>query len=846
MNFYTMTATEAEKYLHTHNINTRQKNILHTAKKPNLAKRFLMQFSDFMILILLIAAGLSFFISFMSGDGDYADPIIILAIVVLNAILGIIEESKADNALEALKKMSAPSAEIRRGGKTMTVPAENVRAGDILILSPGCRVCADARLLHCADLEADESSLTGESMPSAKNHDCTLDITTPVADRKNMVFASTGIMRGKGEAIVTAIGMDTEMGKIAALIQDEAEEATPLQKKLSETGKYLGCGALIICCAVFLLGILRHLPPFMMFLTSVSLAVAAIPEGLPAIVTIVLAIGVQRMARKKAIVKHLSAVETLGGATVICSDKTGTLTQNKMTVTKTSADDKLQLYELAVLCCDECENPTEQAILAEALRLGIRKPDADKHFERLCERPFDSARKLMSVMVRYYGNKRIITKGAAEILLKNCTHYLKNGQLYPLDAVKTREILAEVRQMGKNSLRVIGVAYKDTHNTHISENGLIFTGLIGMIDPPRSEVHRAVRECISAGIRPVMITGDNKTTAAAIAEQVGICGDAVTGAEIAEKSDSELTRYSIFARVTPSDKVRIVKAFKNSGHIVAMTGDGVNDAPALKAADIGCSMGKKGTEVAKEASDLILADDNFATIVAAVREGRGIFDNIKKSVQFLLSSNIGEILTVFFGMLFGWEPPLLAIQLLWVNLVTDSLPALALGLDPTDPHIMRRMPRNPRKSLFADGMWASVCIEGGLIGALALLAFSIGYNFYDNSTSPDAARTMAFCVLSLSQLFHAFNMRSSNSVLNRTFFGNRMLVFSLILGVLLQIGVVNISAAAKLFKAVPLPPSAWAIIGILSVMPIAVVEIQKAFTRRAAILPHKKRAKAEQ
>ena len=832
MNFYTMTAEQTAEYIRSVKQPQGKRNILHTSKKISLVKRFFMQFSDFMIIILLIAAGISCAVSVIGGEGDFADPAIILAIVILNAVLGVIEESKADNALETLKKISSPNAKVRRGEKIMTVPAENVRIGDILLLETGCCVAADARLLTSAGLEVDEASLTGEAMPAAKDSECVLDIHTPLAERKNMVFSSTNIMRGKAEAIVTAIGMDTEMGRIASLMQDEEDEPTPLQKKLSETGKYLGIGALVICAVIFFLGILKHLPPLYMFLTSVSLAVAAIPEGLPAIVTIVLAIGVQRMVKKKAIVKHLSAVEALGGATVICSDKTGTLTQNRMEVTKTVAGDRLQLFEMAVLCCDSGTNPTELAVMNEAERMGIDKAAADERFGRISEKPFDSSRKMMSVMVNYYGKKRIITKGAAELVLKKCTHCIENGKMVELGTQKANMLLDEVRRMGANSLRVIAVAYKDTPYSHISENGLVFAGLIGMADPPRPEVQHAVRECISAGIRPVMITGDNKITAEAVAEKVGISGKAITGEEMCRIEDTQLTEYSIFARVTPSDKVRIVKAFKREGHIVAMTGDGVNDAPALKAADIGCSMGKKGTDVAKEASDLVLADDNFATIVAAVREGRGIFENIKKSVQFLLSSNIGEILTIFAGMLFGWEPPLLAIQLLWVNLVTDSLPALALGLDPAEPEIMRRKPRDPKKGLFADGLWLSICFEGGMIGALALLAFSVGFNFFDKGGTPVIGRTMAFCVLSVSQLFHAFNMRSEHSILNRSVFANPILILSLLIGVAMQAAVVNIGFAAKLFKVVPLPTSAVLITAALSVMPIFIVELQKLFTRR--------------
>ena len=827
MNFHCMTAEETKKYISNLNINKNQKNQLIAKKKKSIISRVLSQFSDFMILLLLAAAGISFVIAMISNEGDLIDPIIILVIVVLNAIIGVIEESRADHALEALEQMSAPVAKIRRNGKELTVDSVNVQIGDTLLLKAGDRVSADARLVSSAGLETDESCLTGEAMPVSKEYNCVLKEETPLAEQCNMVFASTNIINGRCEALVTAIGMDTETGKIAALLGTQNEEPTPLQRKLAHTGKILSIGALIICGLIFVMGVLEKLPPFSMFLTSVSLAVAAIPEGLPAIVTIVLAIGVQKMARKNAIVKHLPAVESLGSATVICADKTGTLTQNKMTVTKVLADDEMQLFEMGVLCCDEGGNPTEKAILERASKLGIKKEIT----ERLCEIPFDSSRKLMSVMVPYFGNNRIITKGAAEILIKKCTHIIKNGEKQELGRGDINKILTEVERMGKDALRVIGVAYRDTKLSKITESDLIFVGLIGMMDPPRPEVQKAVKECTRAGIKTVMITGDNKITASAIAKKVGIEGNAILGEELSGKSDEEICRYRIFSRVTPSDKMRIVRAFKNQGEIVAMTGDGVNDAPALKAADIGCSMGKRGTDVAKEASSLVLADDNFATIVSAVREGRGIYENIKKSVQFLLSSNIGEVLTIFMGMLFGWDPPLIAIQLLWVNLVTDSLPAIALGLDPVDSEIMLKKPKDPKKSLFADGLWMSICLEGGMIGGLALLAYSLGFNVM-SSHSVELGRTMAFCVLSMSQLFHAFNMRSDGPVLNHKFTENKVLIFSLIAGIMMQAGVVSFPVFARIFKVCPLSGLEWIVVGSLAVMPILVVEVQKRLSMR--------------
>jgi len=828
MKFYTMTPKETTEYISKLQINSHQTNTIREGRKKNLIQRFFSQFSDFMTIILLIASAISFGISILGESKDYLDPVIILAIVVLNAILGVIEESKADKAIQSLKKLSSPNATIMRNGKEITIPAENIRVGDILVLTAGCRICADARILTCTSLETDEASLTGESMTVEKNHNVVLDEYTPLAEQKNMVFSSTNVVHGKGTAIVTAIGMDTEMGKIAGLLNTTEENPTPLQEKLAETGKILGISALLICAVVFLMGILKHLPPLEMFLTSVSLAVAAIPEGLPIIATIVLAIGVQRMAKHNAIVKNLPAVETLGSATVICSDKTGTLTENNMTVTKVVADDILQLAEMSALCCDNKNNPTEKAILSYANRHHIEKSKLDKNNPRITEIPFDSDRKLMSVLVRYYGNNRVITKGATEVLIKKCSYLIENGEKISMTPQKMEKVLESVSDMSNNALRVIAVAYKDTPFDHITEQDLTFVGLIGMTDPPRKEARPAVEKCLAAGIKPVMITGDNKITAEAIAKEIGIPGKAITGKEMETISDGELTNYSIYARVTPSDKVRIVKAYKKSGHIVAMTGDGVNDAPALKSADIGCSMGKNGTDVAKEASDLILADDNFATIVSAVKEGRGIFENIKKSVKFLLSSNIGEILSVFTGMLLSWESPLAATQLLWVNLITDSLPALSLGVDPVDKDIMSRQPRNPKDGIFKN-MWASIILEGCIIGMLSVIAYCIGRIISEGN--PDAPGTMAFSVLALSQLFHAFNMCSDGSVLNSKLFRNKFLVISLLAGIALQVCVVQIPLLSGVFKTTSLRPVEWTIVLILSIMPLVIVELQKLFSR---------------
>ncbi|MBE7015330.1 MAG: calcium-translocating P-type ATPase, PMCA-type [Ruminococcaceae bacterium] len=828
MNFYTMTSKETTEYISRLPIDTKAANSIEEGKQKSLIARFFGQFSDFMTIILLIASAISFWVATVSDSGDYLDPIIILAIVVLNAILGVIEESKADKAIKSLKKLSSPTANILRNGTEMTIPAEKIRVGDTLLLTTGCRVCADARLLTDNSLETDESALTGESMSAEKDSRVVLEDYTPLAEQKNMVFSGTNVVHGNGKAIVTAIGMNTEMGKIAALLTDTEEEPTPLQRKLAETGKILGISAILICAVVFLMGIVKKMPPLEMFLTSVSLAVAAIPEGLPIIATIVLAIGVQRMAKHKAIVKNLPAVETLGGATVICSDKTGTLTENNMKVSKIFADDTLQLAELGALCCNNDKNPTENALISFAEENKLIKKNLDEKCPRITEIPFDSTRKMMSVLVKYYGSNRVISKGAVEILIKHCTHVVENGKAVELTPEKCNNILAKSGEMSNNALRVIAVAYKDTLFSHISEQGLILAGIVGIYDPPRKEAKDAVLQCLSAGIKPVMITGDNKLTAISIAKAVGIEGKAITGEEMSKIPDEALTDYSIFARVTPSDKVRIVKAYKKAGHIVAMTGDGVNDAPALKNADIGCSMGKNGTDVAKEASDLILADDNFATIVSAVREGRGIFDNIKKSVKFLLSSNIGEILSVFVGMLMSWEAPLCATQLLWVNLITDSLPALSLGVDPADSDIMQKKPRNPKEGIFSKGMWLSIALEGCMIGLLCVVAYCIGRII--NGSTPYVPRTMAFSVLALSQLFHAFNMRSDGSVLGKRFFENKFLILSLLAGIALQLCVVNIPPLAEVFKTTPLSVKEWSVVIGLSIMPLTIVEIQKLFS----------------
>lgn len=817
-------------------------NILKEQKRKSVLVRFLSQFNDFMIIILLAAAAISFAVSMIEGETDFVDPIIILIIVILNAVLGTVQESKAEKSLDALKKISAPSANVIRDGKLISVSAQAVVAGDILSFSAGDLIAADVRIINAENLRTDESALTGESNSVSKTALSSLPEDTPLAERRNMVFSSSAVTQGNGCGIVVATGMDTEVGHIADMILSAETELTPLQIRLAQVGKTLGISALIICGAVFVMGLLRSAAPFEMFMTSVSLAVAAIPEGLPAIVTVMLAIGVQRMAEKNAIIRHLPSVETLGGASVICSDKTGTLTMNKMKVTRIESSDDLFTLKLAVLCSNSrftdkglIGSPTENAILNAGKESGISKDNLEKKYPRLNEIPFDSSRKMMTTVHNNNGHKRIITKGAPEILLPLCSMYYDGEKTVPMTTFKREEILKTNAAMAENALRVIAAAYKDTDGS-VSETDLVFVGLIGMTDPPRPEVKEAVKLCRQAGIRPVMITGDNVITASAVARQTGILTDSdkfMTGAELDSIPQSRLEKiikdYSVFARVTPEHKVRIVKAWKARGETVAMTGDGINDAPALKTADIGCAMGKNGTEAAKGAADMILTDDNFATIVEAVREGRGIYANIKKAVQFLLSSNIGEILTIFMGIIFGKASPLAAIQLLWVNLVTDSLPAIALGLDPVDEQAMTKPPVNPKKSLFANGLGITIALEGCMIGALALLAFSIGSNIFDAGGDSIVGRSMAFAVLSLSQLVHAFNMRSEYSIFKAGILKNHYLVGAFIVGAVLQISVISVAPLADIFKVTALNVQQWGIVAVLSLLPIALVELQKRY-----------------
>lgn len=827
-----------------------------TDGKKSLFWRFLAQFDDFMILLLLGAAVVSVVISRLSGENDVLDAVMILGIVMLNAVLGLFQESKAEKALEALKKMAAPHARVIRDGIVREIPAAEVVPGDLLLLETGDAVCADGRVVESRSLKTEESALTGEALPVEKTSVGGLPEETATGDRKNMVLAGGYVVYGKGKVLVTATGMDTEMGRIAAMLSHTSDSMTPLQKKLEQTGKQLGIGALAICALIFCMGILQEKPPFSMFMTAVSLAVAAIPEGLPAIVTIVLAMGTSRMSEKHTIVRRLSAVETLGGAQVICSDKTGTLTQNRMQVTTwtdyshrepKNVDLRETVANLFALCND-CNvsdgnlqgEPTEKALGEYAQSMGIDFAALRRDMPRVGEIPFSSARKRMTTLHKTEDGWISVTKGAPDILLEKCAFCMEGSGQVPFDDRRKSMARMVNGEMAAQALRVVAVAFrqwseKPPLTEEALERNLVFAGMAGMVDPPRPEVKEAVHLCRQAGIRPVMITGDHVLTAEAIGRELGIYqkGDcAVTGAELDKMSDKELETAAetctVFARVAPEHKVRIVKAFQKSGNVVAMTGDGVNDAPALKTADIGCAMGKSGTEVAKGASDLILTDDNFATIVEAVREGRGIYDNIRKAVHFLLSSNIGEILTIFVAMLLGWAAPLLPIQLLWVNLVTDSLPAIALGMEPAEENIMERPPRKNTGSLFGDGLGGRILLEGVMIGVLALLAFGIGHVYFDQEDGYAVGRTMAFAVLSLSQLVHAFNMRGEGSLGKLPFCSNKWLLMAFVVGTTLQCVVIMMPPLAGVFQVVPLNGEQWLLTAALALAPLPLVELEKA------------------
>lgn len=815
---------EAEKRLRQYGANE-----LLQEKGPGFFQQFFSQFKDFMILTLLAAALISFVASYIRGNADITDPCIILAIVLINAVIGVYQERKAEHSLEALRSLQTPEALVLRDGEKKSIPSRDVVPGDIVFLETGCLVPADGRLLSCHSLTTEESALTGETGTVDKSPETLSTPGLPLGDRHNCVFSGTMVTTGRGTCYVTATGMDTQIGQIAGMLSREEAPETPLTRRLNKTGKLLGLLALAICAVVFFLGIRSRQPVFDMFMTSVSLGVAAIPESLPALVTIMLSLGVERMAKQKAVIRHLPAVETLGSASVICSDKTGTLTENRMTVRKYSCHGDIRhLARLFVLCNDRT-GPMEEALVAFAASQGIDYGTENALSPRIFELPFDSRRKRMTTLHNTTDGFLSVTKGAPELLLASAAQYDDNGRLRPMTDAKRAEFLAQAEEFASEALRVLAVGYRLSETAHKNdslEKDLVFAGLAGFIDPPRKEAYSAVRSCRDAGILPVMITGDHRITAAAIGKELGICSDekeVLTGQELERLSDDELehrlSQYRIFARVSPAHKVRLVKHYQKKGNIVAMTGDGVNDAPALKAADIGCAMGRSGTDVAKNASDMILMDDNFSTIVSAVREGRGIFENIKKAIHFLLSCNIGEIMTIFAAILFGLNVPLLPVQLLFINLVTDSFPALCLGVEPPDPDIMHRPPLPAGKGMFsADSVFAMI-LEGMFIGSLALVAYIAG-----NST-------MCFAVLSLSQLVHSFNMRSSRSLTETGIFGNKKLFFSVLLCILLQCSVIMIPALQPVFHTTTLTNMQWGMVIVLSLLPIPLVELEKHTSR---------------
>ena len=865
--WHTLSSIEVEKKLNTNfsrGLSSKEaekrakvfgKNKLDEKKKVSFISKLIAQFKDFMIIILLIAAVISAIISYVEGSNDYMDSIIIVAIVFFNAMMGIIQENKAEKSLEALRKLSAPVAKVKRDGKVVNIESSNLVPGDVIILEAGNLVPADCHLVKAFNLKVEESALTGEAVPVLKDPSVILKQNVPLGDMLNTVFSSTIVTNGHGEAIVTDIGMSTKVGTIAKMIITDESPQTPLQKKLSDVGKKLGTACIIICIAIFIIGLIKKISFIEIFMTSIGLAVAAIPEGLPAIVTIMLSIGVTKMAKKNAIIRKLPAVETLGSSSVICSDKTGTLTQNKMKVVKiTGVNGILEsginskdfnfVLELGSMCNDSIVEysgrkatvngePTEAAIVTAGIKYGAY---STKLKERVNEIPFDSGRKMMTTIHKIKTGYRIVTKGAPDVILKRCSNYYSNSNTYTLNRSNLSSIESNNEKMANEALRVIAVSFKDVDSlprnidSNSIEKDLNFVGLIGMIDPPREGVFEAILTCKKAGIKTVMITGDHILTAKAIASNLGILSKndlAITGEELDKipqnKLEKDIMKYSVFARVTPEHKVRIVKAFKARGAIVAMTGDGVNDAPALKNADIGVSMGLNGTDVAKNASDMILTDDNFVTIVEAVKEGRHIYDNIRKAVHFLIATNVGEIVTIFFGLLLGLESPLLAIQLLWINLVTDSFPAIGLGLEPIDKAIMHKKPKNPKKGLFSDGLWSKIFFEGTMIGLLTLFAFTVGNHLY----GLEVARTMAFISLSMLELVHSFNIRSENSIFEIGIFKNKYLNIAFLAGAILQIAVVVIKPIAKIFDVVPLNTTQWIFTFAISITPIVIMEFKK-------------------
>ncbi|WP_028588924.1 calcium-translocating P-type ATPase, SERCA-type [Paenibacillus massiliensis] len=851
-------------------------NELSEGKKISPITLLLNQFKDFMVLVLMGATIISGLL------GEYLDAITIIAIIVLNGLLGFVQEFRAERSLRALKQLSAPSAKVLREGQVHHVPARELVPGDIILLESGDRVPADVRLLETNSFDVEESALTGESVPASKSSQLIAAEEVPLGDLKNISFMGTMVTRGTAKGVVIRTGMSTEMGKIADLIQNTEAQETPLQHRLEQLGKILIGVALALTVVVVVAGILHGQPAIGMFLAGVSLAVAAIPEGLPAIVTIALALGVQRMIKRKAIVRKLPSVETLGCASIICSDKTGTLTQNKMTVTKLwlggnpltvsgegydpagqimredrpvhlQREPALQFLLKGAALCNNAEivqvpldsprgkkkdkeqdslvwdlkgDPTEGALITVAAKGGITRSSLEESFSREQEFPFDSERKRMSVLVRDEGGSRsLYCKGAPDVLLERCSYILWNGQKTPLTGTLRSKVMKANEEMASQALRVLGIAYRDVRlqeqlaDAEEAETQLIFVGLTGMIDPPRREARDAIAKCKRAGIRTVMITGDHGTTAHAIAQQLGIMGrssQVLTGHQLSGMSDDELDKavdqVSVYARVSPEHKLRIVKSLQRNNHIVAMTGDGVNDAPAIKAADIGIAMGVTGTDVTKEAASLVLSDDNFSTIVAAIEEGRNIYENIRKFIRYLLASNVGEILTMFFAVMAGLPLPLLPIQILWVNLVTDGLPAMALGVDQPEKDLMEHKPRGAKENIFARRLGWKIISRGLLIGLCTLGAFWVTLRIApENPAQLALAQSVAFATLVLAQLIHVFDCRSSRSIFHRNPFQNKYLVLAVLSSIVLMLIVMYTESLQPIFKTVPLGLREWAL-----------------------------------
>lgn len=856
------------------------KNKLAEGKKDSLLKRFLSQLADPMIIILIVAAVISAVTAAVGGENEgYADVIIIMFVVLVNAILGVYQESKAEKAIEALQEIAAATSKVIRDGKLITVKSEDIVVGDVVVLEAGDSVPADCRIIECASMKIEESALTGESVPVTKTADIIDSLGSddvPLGDRKNMCYMGSSVAYGRGKAVVVATGMDTEMGKIADALTQAKDEETPLQLKLNQLSKILSFIVLGICVFIFAFDIVRALivgdaitlsSTLNFFMVAVSLAVAAIPEGLAAVVTIVLSIGVTKMSKRNAVIRKLTAVETLGCTQIICSDKTGTLTQNKMTVVEHAGTDEKLLATAMALCCDaelqEDESvkgePTEAALVAWANTLDLKKYEIEETFPRVGEAPFDSSRKMMSTVHKTENGFVQYTKGAPDVVLALCTTAYLDGKMVPMTDEIRQAIVDSNKAMADKALRVLCAAmrtYKEQPSNEAEEleQELCYIGLAGMIDPVRPEVVDAIKECKMAGIRPIMITGDHKDTAVAIAKQLGIIDEnhrAITGMELNALSDEELDEqienYSVYARVQPEHKVRIVQAWKKKGMITAMTGDGVNDAPSIKNADIGVGMGITGTDVTKNVADMVLADDNFATIVSAVDEGRRIYDNIRNSIQFLLSSNLSEVLSIFFATLFGFtlfEP----VHLLWINLITDCFPALALGLEKGDPDIMKRKPRNSREGIFAGGMGFDCAYQGVMVTVLTLVAYVLGIMMANGEVMSlrevfavndqnaqflhQNGMTMAFLTLSMSEIFHSFNMRSRRQSIGKMGSMNWYLIGAMVLSLVLSTVVIYVPFLKDAFDFAAIDAREYFTALVLAVLVIPIVEIIKLIQRK--------------